>query len=214
MSTTSTEPRLETARAGEALAASGVLGIAIGIVTIAWSPAVADDQWSYPFSTGVQWAISVVLVVTHLLTAVGVVGIRRLHRGRVSRTAEIWLAVAAAGLVALGVCEALSGAIGGRANDSTAAGIVGALFGISSLVMAVAAIVGGWAVGRAAVLAPYGRWMLLASGVVILVLVTPANIAGDLVPRTLALCVWSLLFVPAGLALRQASAASASQQVG
>ena len=120
-------------------------------------------------------------------------------------------------MAALGVCEALSGAIGGKGDDSTAAAVVGALFGVSSLVLAVAAIVGGWAVGRADVLAPYGRWTLLASGVVLVVLVTPANIAGDLVPRTLALCVWSLLFVPLGLAVRQVSAqpvGSAGQQLG
>ncbi len=57
-------------RLGMACAASGVLGVLAGVITItlAYPPAVPDDQWSYPFPVGVQWAISVALAVTHALT--------------------------------------------------------------------------------------------------------------------------------------------------
>jgi hypothetical protein len=48
--------------------------------------------------------------------------------------------------------------------------------------------------------------MVLASGVVMLVLVTPANINGALVPRTLALILWSLTLVPLGRTIARSSA--------
>ncbi|MGI8653488.1 MAG: hypothetical protein ACR2I7_11910, partial [Geodermatophilaceae bacterium] len=46
-----------------------------------------------------------------------------------------------------------------------------------------------------------GRWMVLASGVVMILLVTPAIISGDLVLRMLALTLWSLTFIPLGRAI-------------
>ena len=51
--------------------------------------------------------------------------------------------------------------------------------------------------------------MVLASGAVIIVLVTPANISGDLVVRTLALILWSLTFIPLGRTIAKAVASSA-----
>src|ERR1700712_4103673 len=62
---------------GAACAASGVLGTLVGVATIAWSHDVSTNQWSYPFSTGMQWVISIVLVLTHLLTATGFLGVLR-----------------------------------------------------------------------------------------------------------------------------------------
>ena len=49
-----------------------------------------------------------------------------------------------------------------------------------------------------------GAWMVLASGAVIILLVTPANISGDLVVRTLALILWSLTFIPLGRTIAKA----------
>ncbi len=103
---------------GHACAASGVLGIAIGVLTLAFPPAVPPEQWSYPFTTGAQWAVSLVLVLTHLLSAVGFAGILAAdpHRGR--RAATIGLRAAVVGFVLLGLAELLSGVIGGVATSS------------------------------------------------------------------------------------------------
>ncbi len=72
-------------------------------------------------------------------------------------------------------------------------------FGITSLVFAVGAIVGGLAIVRADVW--QGPWtgVVLATGVVIIVLVTPANISGSLLFRQSALLIWSSLFIPLGV---------------
>ena len=50
-----------------------------------------------------------------------------------------------------------------------------------------------------------GAWMVLASGAVMLVLVTPANVSGNLVFRTVALILWSLTFVPLGRTLTRST---------
>jgi hypothetical protein len=183
---------------GAACAASGVLGILIGVITIAWPHDVPSDQWSYPFSTGMQWVISIVLVVTHLLTAVGFLGVLEAdpHQGR--RGAAVTLRIAIVGFVLLAVAEFLSGAIGGRAIDSTAAAWVSTLFGISSLMTALGGIWAGVVIVRSKVWTGLGAWMVLASGMAMILLVTPGNISGDIVVRTVALTIWSLTFVPLG----------------
>ncbi len=186
---------------GAACVASGVLGLVAGAVTLLYDPAVSSDQWSYPFSTSAQWVISVGLAITHVLSALGFAGVLLARPHGDSRAATITLRVAVVGFLLLAVAEVLSGAIGGEGISSSAAGWVGALFGISSLLTAVGGLVAGTVIVRAARWHGLGAWMVLASGIVMIVLVTPANVAGDLVPRTVALILWSLTFIPLGRAL-------------
>ncbi len=186
---------------GRAATASGLLGIAAGAVTLAYPAGVPSDQWSYPFPTGVQWASSVVLALAHALTAAGFIGIVLADPHRRSRTAAIGLWVAVAGFVLLTLCELASGAIGDQAVTSTAAENVSAAFGIGSMATALGSVVAGVIVIRAHVWTGLSRWMVLASGTLMIILVTPALIIGDLWPRTLALMLWSLTFVPLGLTI-------------
>jgi hypothetical protein len=51
---------------------------------------------------------------------------------------------------------------------------------------------------RAGVWRGVGRWMVLASGLVLVLLVTPANISGNPVFRMVALALWSATFIPLG----------------
>jgi hypothetical protein len=186
---------------GLACIASAVLGLAAGVVTLAYDPAVPSDQWSYPFSTTTQWVVSVVLAITHVLTAFGFTGVLLARPYGASRAAAVTLRIAVAGFWILALAELLSGAIGGEDLDSTAAGWVGAVFGISSLMTALGGLVAGTIIVRAGRWTGPGAWMVLASGVLMLVLVTPANITGDLIFRTVALSVWSLTFLPLGRTL-------------
>ena len=186
---------------GAASAASGVLGVVAGLVTWLYDPAVPKDQWSYPFTTTTQWAVSVLLAIAHSLTAVGIMGVLRArpHGGR--RAAEVTLYIAVAGFVLLSIAELLSGAIGGRDLDSVSATWVSTVFGVASLMTAVGGVVAGAVIVRTHRWTGIGAWMVLASGVVMLVLVTPANITGNLGFRTAALILWSLTFVPLGRTL-------------
>ncbi len=107
----------------------------------------------------------------------------------------------------LSIAELLSGAIGAREVDSAAALWVSSIFGVASLMTALGGLVAGAVIVRIHRWTGTGAWMVLASGVVMLLLVTPANVTGDLEFRTWALILWSLTFVPLGRTLAKSMAA-------
>ncbi len=160
-----------------------------------------STQWSHPFPVGVQWLVSIVLAVVHLLTLVGFLGVLQARPAGRARLVVGALRATVAGYLGLAVAEVLSGAIGGRPADSSSAAAVGGVFGLASLLTAVGSIVAGVAIVRAAVWGGAGRWMVLASGVVMVVLVTPATITGSPLLRMVALSLWSLTFIPLGRTL-------------
>jgi len=168
---------------------------------------VPSDQWSYPQTPGIFLVTAVLLTIAHLLSALGFVGALRLGAQGPGRAGRLGLQGAVAGLVGLSAAELLSGFIGDRDIDSSTGVGVSTLFGVTSLVFALGAIVGGLAILRADVWQGPWRWVVLATGVVILVLVTPANISGSLVLRQGALVIWSALFIPLGLDVARGLAA-------
>lgn len=191
---------------GIACAASGIVGIAVGIVTLSYPAAVSSDRWSYPFDATAQWTVSSVLAVTHLLTLAGFLGVIFARPYGRSRSAAVGLWAAVVGYAGLAICELLSGGVGTQSNDSSAANAVGGAFAVASLVVAAGSMVAGIVIVRRRGLRSTGWSMVLWSGVVMVVLVTPANIAGNEKVTTIALIVWSLTFVPLGHALARTSA--------
>ena len=199
IASTSTRNRLQVY--GGACIGSGLIGVAAGLVTVLYSPAVPSEQWSYPFTTSMQWMVSIVLAVAHALTALGFLGILKARPYADSRAATITLQLAVAGFVLLVIAELLSGAIGGEDVDSATAAWVGTLFGVASVLTAIGGLVAGTVIARARRWTGLGAWALLASGVLMVVLVTPANATGDLTFRTVSLVAWSLTFLPLGRAI-------------
>jgi hypothetical protein len=186
---------------GIACVASGVLGVLAGILTLAYPAAVPRDRWSYPFPTGLFLVFSIGLAITHLLTLLGFVGVRRTGAARGSRLASVALALAILGLGLLALSEVFSGFIGDRSTDSSAAGLVGGLFGIASLFAAFGPIIAGAAFLRGRTWNSLGSWSILASGVILIALVTPANIVDNELFRMISLTLWSICFVLLGLVL-------------
>lgn len=167
------------------------LGIHIG--------ATSKDQWSYPHPTGIFFAEEVLLTIAHLLSAAGFLGALRLRAQGTGAAGRAGLWAAVAGLVGLSGAEFASGFIGGEAMNSEIVTAVSTDFGITSMVFAIGAIVGGIAILRAGIWQGPWKWVVLATGVVIIVLMTPANISGSLPFRQGALLIWSLLFIPLGI---------------
>jgi hypothetical protein len=160
--------------------------------------------WSYPFSFGVGLAVGFVLAAVHLMTLGGYVAVRWLSRTRAGGAGAY---VAMAGCALLAVSETAGGVIGRDQTSSSAADVVSAMFGVASLLVAVGSIVTGAAVVRRqrATATPLDEgnlagigWLVLASGVTLLVVVTPANFSGDLVFRMVSLMAWSAIFVGVG----------------
>jgi hypothetical protein len=203
--TTATRPTMEDSRLrtyGAACAASGVLGVIAGLLTpVLYDSAVPSNQWSYPLSTTTQWVLSLGLAIMHVLSAMGFLGVLRARPYGEHRAAAATLRIAVAGFAILSIAELLSGAIGAQDVDSVSATWVGTLFGVASLMTALGGLVAGTVIVRTNRWTGTGAWMVLASGVVMLVLVTPANVTGNLAFRTVALTLWSLTFVPLGRTL-------------
>jgi hypothetical protein len=131
----------------------------------------------------------------------GVRGLQLTRGGHGGATARVGLAIAVAGFAMLAVCEVVGGLVGRADTEDTSAVLVGSAFGIASLLVAGGSITAAVAMRRGPQ-SPAGGW-LLASAVVMIVLVTPANVSGDLVLRMVALMLWSACFVPLGLAVRR-----------
>ena len=184
-------------RPSDSLKISGWLGVVLALVSLPFlGSGVPDDVWNYPLPGGVHVLVSVLLVVDHLLTGYGFLGFAG-PDGLTSR-ARTSVMVAAAGLALLAGCEAVSGAFVGADVDGNPVLWLGSAFGIVSLVIAVPTIFVGVAALRGRLLTGSAGYSLLASGLLLLVGVTAANITGDPIARAIALALWSLSFVWAG----------------
>ena len=206
--------------------ASGVLSLAAGALTLRWPPAVGQDSWSYPFPYGAGVALGVLLAIVHLMTLAGFVATKLISRTRAASTGA---STAIVGFTLLAVAEIAGAVIGGQRTDSAAAGVVGTLFGLGSVLVSGGSIAAGASLAR-----PYRQTtspsgggpadiggvrlpasgtvrddrnrtavgsLVLLSGLTLLVLVTPANLSGDLAFRMAALMSWSVFFVPLGVLL-------------
>lgn len=196
--------RLTPARA---LVLSGVLSVLVGLFTFMYPPAISDALWGHPFHHGIHIAISAVLLVAHLLTAIGFVGLARLPDA--GRTVTWSMLAAALGFVVVAVCEGISATLWGTAMASAAATNLESGYGAGSMLLAVASVIGGAVIIRRHLLPGVGRWSVLLSGLFMIFVVTPALLMGRADPAYLALAAWSLFFVWIGIALAAATGSTA-----
>lgn len=178
-------------RPARLLVAGGALGAAIALLDLFLPPAVGPERWSYPHTSTGYVLTEIPIVIAHVLTAVGVIALAEIVT---SRAGVLGVRLAAAGLWLLAVCEVAAAAIAGELVDSVPAQLVGAAFGVVSLVYAIGAVVGGIAVLRSPAAARSPQWSLLVSGIFVVAVVDPATLAGNATVRYLALAVWSLMF--------------------
>lgn len=189
------------------LIASGVLGSGVGLATLAFlGSSVPEGVWNHPVPGAVHVAFAALLVVVHLLSAHGFLGLSRVEGA--TRGVRVAALVGAGSQLLLSACEVASGTLAGVAMTSGAATAVGSGFGVASVVYAVATLIGGVALAQRRLL-PGANWSVAASGAILLLLVTPANIAGATVLRIVALTLWSLVFVWMGRGLANATGSPA-----
>lgn len=113
---------------------------------------VSDEMWSYPWTSAALVPTSLLYAVAHLLVAIGLVGLWRSRVAGGSRAAGVGIALAAGGSVLMTAAEIASIPIREARIDDTSAGVVGALFGLSTLLVAIGLLMAG----RATLAA--GRW--------------------------------------------------------
>lgn len=185
--------------AGQTLVLAGVISVPIGIFNLFYPPAIADTLWGHPFTHPTHVAVSVVLVVAHLLKVPGFVALSRLDGGG---PVTAWsMRIAALGFVVVAICEAVSAYLYGVPITSQAAIDLNNGYGVGSMLGAVPSMVGGTIIGRRQLLAGPGRWSVLLSGAFMIFVVTPALIMGRGPAAYLTLAGWSLFFIWIGTTL-------------
>ena len=190
--------------ASRTLLLGGALSVPIGLLNLVFPESIPATEWGHPYTPEVHVAISVALVVCHLLKAHGFAfGLARLSDSGVVR-GSMWLA--AAGFVVVAICEGVSATMAGVPMDAKAAVDLNNGYGFGSMLLAVPSMVGGWVIGRQALLDGWARWSVLASGAFMIFVVTPALFLGRAWPAYVALTLWSLFYVWIGIALGRTEA--------
>lgn len=186
---------------GRLMTGSGIGGVLIGALTMAYPPAVTEDVRGYPFPSVVSVVVGVALAAVHLMTAAGFWGVARANPHRSSRLAAVGIWVAAVGFVILTAAELLSSWRADESIGSDFSAVLDNVFGFASVLTAAGSVMAGIVIVRQRVWTGVARWSTLASGTVMILVVIPALITGSLILSMSALMLWSLTFVPIGLAV-------------
>ncbi len=154
-------------RAGLLGAIGGALTIISGAVQgiVQRASDVSDEMWSYPWSSDAYVAVSLVLAALYVLVFIGVLGFARSGVAGPGRSARVGTVVALTGTAVLFAAQLLSIPIADQRLDDTGAGLVGACFGLGSLLAAVGFIVAGIATVRARRWDGWRRYVPLATGI-------------------------------------------------
>ena len=126
---------------------------------------LSDDMWRYPWSSsGAFVAFTIFSAVLHGLVIVGLLAFGRTGAAGSSRAATSGVALAVTGTALLLVGELASIPIRQAEIDSTSAGLVGAIFGLASLVSTIGFLLAGWATLNSGVWHGWRRFTPLATG--------------------------------------------------
>jgi hypothetical protein len=157
---------------GLACIAGGALSIAACVATgIATSGAVSDDLFRHPWSASAFVGVTLALAALHVLILIGLAGLVRSGVAGCSRAARVGGVLALAGTAVLFVAEFASLPVAGQDVDETGAELVGALFGLGSLLATVGLLSLGVATLRAGCWEDWRRFTPLACGICLLIVI-------------------------------------------
>jgi hypothetical protein len=166
-----------TQKAAIALIAGAIIHAAGGIVgqVVQASTQVSDDLFSYPWTSAELVAVSLVEAVAFTLGLVGLAGLRASGVAGPTRAARTGLGVAVAGSVLFVVAELASIPVRDQHMDEGAAGAVGAVFGLATLLLGAGLAAAGvaarrarrWESWRPTALLACGLWKLAMLGIVL-----------------------------------------------
>lgn len=168
-----------TQKAAIALIAGAIIHTAGGIVgqVVQASTQVSDDLFSYPWTSAELVAVSLVEAVAFTLGLVGLAGLRASGVAGPTRAARkgLGVAVAVAGSVLFVVAELASIPVRDQHMDEGAAGAVGAVFGLATLLLGAGLAAAGvaarrarrWESWRPTALLACGLWTLAMLGIVL-----------------------------------------------
>jgi hypothetical protein len=167
---------------------------------------VDETRYSFPFTAAGHVVAQATFFLQHLPLAVAVGALAAAPAVRRNRAAHGALLTAAVGLVLLAVTEIVAMLAADVALDSTTATTVSSVYGLPTVLagagLAVAGIVGLRHPGTL----PVPGWIVLALGLTVFVVLTPALASGGFVAGRLAIMVWMALFALLGWELQRSPA--------
>jgi hypothetical protein len=165
---------------------------------------VAEDRFSYPFDAGWFTTWQLVFAVQHAAMVPLFAGLLILERRRPSRALRVGTWVALAGQVALTVMELVALTAADSPLDTGRGAVVGGLYGVPMVLLGVGMVIAGVGAQRVGLFDGAARWLPLALGVYVFVVLMPA-VFGPMVAGRIAIGVWLLGYAALGLAIRRAA---------
>jgi hypothetical protein len=182
-SSTITDPQIRRIRLAAAgfITAAAATAVAGAVLQFGIQPSTdaSDDLWRYPWSSSSAFvAFSIFSAVLHGLVVAGLVAFGRSGVAGRSRAATSGVALAVTGTVLLLVGELASIPIRDAELDDTSTALVGAIFGVASVLSAIGILLIGRATLRAGVWEGWRRFTPLVTGIwtsiLVAVALTPA----------------------------------------
>lgn len=165
---------------------------------------VSDDLWRYPWTSDAFVAVSLLWAVAHGLVIVGLLGLRRSGVAGPARSAAAGFGLAVAGTALLFVAEFASLPFASQQVDDTGPSLVGAAFGLGTLLSAIGLLVAGRAALQSRRWDDWRRFTPLVAGAWTVVLVGLA--ATKALPTGVA--IYGLCLLAIGIALYTRPSAS------
>jgi len=180
---------------------------------LAVPPMVGPDRFSYQFSAGWHIAAEVFFALQHLTLLAGVVGLAAYCGRYGSRLVRAGLVVTGLGVVTLVCCEVLAATAAYEPSDSPWAMTVGSFYGVAMLLIGVGLVVAGLVIARRRMLTGWARWITLATGGYVFVILFPA-VFGPNVAGRLAIGGWMLAWAAVGWAVARTERDGGGEQGG
>jgi hypothetical protein len=205
MASTSVRPSpITTSRiegAGIACLFAGLLGAATATYLALRSPLVSEDMWTYPQRDGGEFATTqTIFALVHIGMLLGLLALWWSSAVPHNRWGGMGLVVAVSGMTLLTINELVAISVAGEPTDSTAAGNVGAIYGVATIMIGLGMIIAGIAVVRDGVWSGWERWLPLVMGIWLFIPTMPALfLEGDI--ARISLGIWALLFALLGWVL-------------
>lgn len=159
--------------AGLLCIAGGVIGALGGIVTATIALAVEVDRYSYPYTPTGFLLAQLVFILNHVLILAGVLGLARSGAAGSGRLGRSGLRIAAVGWAALTLCEVRAMTLADSPDPAPSTDVLDTAFGVASVLIGVGLCLAGIAVVRARVWTGWHRFITLACGVAVFVMVIP-----------------------------------------
>jgi hypothetical protein len=179
---------------------AGALGAVQAAVVLAWPDQVSDRHYSHPFdSTGFVVA-QTSFAIQHLGLLAGLYGLTLMAWRRSSRPTRTGLVLCLVGMVALTACEIFAITAADAIVGTARADAVDNAYGVPMSVLGIGLVLAGAGLVRHPVLGGLGRWVLLALGLYLFLVLFPA-VFGPMVAGRIAIGIWMLMYVGLGVSL-------------